>query len=75
MNTLAPNTVSPPSHQHQTIETQVDLQDSEAEIEATIKDELVRLCQENKRLCLMQEHLARRKAMVKRSQVIQQQIE
>jgi hypothetical protein len=76
MNTLAPNIAPPPSHQHQTIETQEDLQqDSEEEIKAVIKDELVRLRQENKRLWLMQEHLARRKVMEKRSQVMQQQIE
>jgi hypothetical protein len=35
----------------------------------------MRLCQENERLWLMQEHLAKRKAMVKRTQVMQQQIE
>jgi predicted KAP-like P-loop ATPase len=76
MNTLAPNIAPPPLHQHQTIETQEDLQqDSEEEIKAVIKDELARLRQENKRLWLMQEHLARRKAMEKRSQVMQQQIE
>jgi hypothetical protein len=33
------------------------------------------LRQENEHLCLMQEHLARRKAMAKRTQVMQQQIE
>jgi hypothetical protein len=45
------------------------------EIEAIIKYELMRLYQENEHLWLMQEHLARRKAMVKRTQVMQQQIE
>jgi hypothetical protein len=76
MNTSTPNIVPPPSHQYQTIETQEDLQqDCEEEIKTAIKDELARLRQENERLCLMQEHLARRKVMVKRSQVMQQQIE
>jgi hypothetical protein len=57
---LSPNTAPPPSHQHQTIETQEDLhQDSEEEIEAVIEDELAHLYQENERLCHMQEHLAR----------------
>jgi hypothetical protein len=60
MNTLAQNTMPPPPHQHQTIKIQEDLQqDSKEEIEGVIEDELVRLCQENKHLCLMQEHLAR----------------
>jgi hypothetical protein len=76
MNTSAPNTVPPPLHQHQTIEALEDLQqDSEEEIKAVIEDELVHLCQENECLRLMQEHLARRKAMAKRSQIMQQQIE
>jgi hypothetical protein len=76
MNTSAPTTIPPPSHQHQTIETQEDLQqDFEEETEAIIKDELVGLRQDNERLHLMQENLARRKAMAKRSQVMQQQIE
>jgi hypothetical protein len=76
MNTSAPTTVLPPSHQHQPIETQEDMQqDSEEEIEAIIEDELARLRQDNEHLHLMQDHLARRKAMAKRSQVMQQQIE
>jgi hypothetical protein len=76
MNTSAPNIVPPPPHQHQTIKTQEDLQqDSEEEIKAVIEDELVHLRQENERLCLMQEHLTRWKTMVKRSQIMQQQIE
>jgi hypothetical protein len=65
-----------PPHQHQAIETQENLQqDSEEEIEAIIEDELTRLSQENDRLRLMQEHLARQMVMAKRSQVMQQQIE
>jgi hypothetical protein len=43
----------------------------EEEIEAIIEDVLARLHQENERLCLMQEHLARHKAIAKRSQVMQ----
>jgi hypothetical protein len=44
MNTSAQNTMPPPPQQHQTIKAQEDLQqDSEEEIEAVIKDELVRL--------------------------------
>jgi hypothetical protein len=39
----------------------------EEEIEAVIEDELARLRQENERLRVMQEQLARRKAMVKRA--------
>jgi hypothetical protein len=59
-NTLDPNTVPPPSHQYQTIETQEDLQqDSKEEIKAVIKDELARLRQENEQLCLMQEHFVK----------------
>jgi hypothetical protein len=49
MNTSAPN-VQPP-FQHQETEAQEDPhQDSEEEIEAIIKDELVRLRQENEHL-------------------------
>jgi hypothetical protein len=44
MNTSSLNTVPPPSHQHQTTETQEDLQqDSKEEIEAVIENELARL--------------------------------
>jgi hypothetical protein len=44
MNTLAPNTVPPPLHQHQTIKAQDDLQqDSEEEIDAVIEVELAHL--------------------------------
>jgi hypothetical protein len=76
MNTLALNTQPPSPHQHQTTETQEDLQqDSEEEIEAVIEDELECLHQENERLRPVQEHMARQKAMAKRSQIIQQQIE
>jgi hypothetical protein len=68
--------VPPPSHQHQTSETQEDpRQDSKEEIKAVIEDEMmVHLHQENEHLRLMQEHLARRKAMAKRSQIKQHQI-
>jgi hypothetical protein len=60
MNTSVLDTAPPTSHQYQTIEIQEDLQqDSEEEIEAVIKDELACLHQENERMCLMQEHLAR----------------
>jgi hypothetical protein len=60
MNTSAPNTAPPPSRQHQTIETQEDLQQGlEKEIKAVIEDELARLRQENERPRLKQEHLAR----------------
>jgi hypothetical protein len=73
LNSSTPNTIHLPPHQHQTIKIQEDLQqDSEEEINAIIEDELARLCQENERLRLMQEHLARRKAMAKRSQVMWQ---
>jgi hypothetical protein len=66
-------TIHLPPHQHQTIKIQEDLQqDSEEEINAIIEDELARLYQENERLRLMQGHLARRKAMAKRSQVMWQ---
>jgi hypothetical protein len=72
MNTSPQNTMPAPPHQHQTIKTQEGLQqDSEEEIEAVIKDDLVCLHQENECLCLMQEHLARQKTMVKRSQIMQ----
>jgi hypothetical protein len=76
MNTSALNTQPPSPHQHQTTETQEDLQqDSEEEIEAVIEDELECLHQENERLRLVQEDMARKNAMAKRSQIIQQQIE
>jgi hypothetical protein len=76
LNTSDLNTMPLPSHQHQTIGTQEDLQqDSEEEIEAIIEDELAYLHQENERMRFMQEQSVRRKAMAKRSQVIQQQIE
>jgi hypothetical protein len=68
MNTSALNTQPPPPHQHQTTENQEDLQQgSEEEIEAVMKDELARLRQENEHMCLMQEHMAKRLAMAKRS--------
>jgi hypothetical protein len=47
----------------------------EEEIKAIIKVELACLHQENERLWFMQEQMARRKAMAKRTQVMQQQIE
>jgi hypothetical protein len=49
-------------------------QDSEEEIDTIIKDELAHDHQENERLRLIQEQMARRKAMAKRAQVMQQQI-
>jgi hypothetical protein len=74
VNTSTPNTQPP--LQHQETKTQEDQQqDSEDEIEAIIEDELVCLRQENERLRLMKEQLARRKAMVKRTETMQQQIE
>jgi hypothetical protein len=57
--------------QHQETEDQEDQQqDSDEEIKAIIKGELRCLPQENEHLWLMQEHLARRKAMAKRTQVM-----
>jgi hypothetical protein len=50
------------------------VQDSEEKIEAIIEDELAHLRQENEPLRLMQEYLARRKAMAKRALTMQQQI-
>jgi hypothetical protein len=50
-------------------------QDIDEEIKAIIEDVLMHLRQENEHLWLMQEHLVRRKVMVKRTQVMQQQIE
>jgi hypothetical protein len=47
-------------------------QDSEEEIEGVIEDELVCLHRENKRLRLVQEHMARRRVVMKRAQVMQQ---
>jgi hypothetical protein len=46
----------------------------EEEIEVVIEDELACLCQENELLRLVPEQMARRKAMAKRAQVMQQQI-
>jgi hypothetical protein len=73
MNTSVPSTQPPPQHQ-ETKAQEDQQQDSKEEIEAIIEDELVHLRQENERLRLMQELLARRKAMVKRDQVMQQRI-
>jgi hypothetical protein len=76
MNTSALNTLPPHSHRHQDIKIQDDQQqDSKEEIKAIIKDELVRLHQENERLWLMQEHMARRRVVVRRSKIMHQQIE
>jgi hypothetical protein len=76
MNTSTANTLPPPLQQHQAIETQeYQQQDSEEEIKAIIKDERARLCQGDERLRHMQEHMARRRAVERRSQIMQQQIE
>jgi hypothetical protein len=62
--------------QLQNTEAQEDLeQDFEEKIEAIIKDELVHIRQENEHLRLMQEKMVRRKAMTKRAQAMQQQID
>jgi hypothetical protein len=62
--------------QHQAIEIQEDQQqDSKEEIKTIIKDELARLRQENECLQLMQEHMARRRVVARRSQIMQQPIE
>jgi hypothetical protein len=50
-------------------------QDSEEEIDAVIEDELACLRQENRHLRLVQEQMARQRAVVKRVQIMQQQIE
>jgi hypothetical protein len=42
-------------------------QDSEEEIEVTIENELARLCQENERLRLKQEHMATRREAMQRA--------
>jgi hypothetical protein len=65
ISTSAPSTQPP--LQHQETKTQEDQQQDSEEIKAIIEDELARLRQENERLRLMQEQLARRKAMAKRS--------
>jgi hypothetical protein len=60
LNASALNTLPLPSQQHQAIKIQEDRQqDGEEEIKAIIEDELVCLRQENERLQLMQEHMAR----------------
>jgi hypothetical protein len=62
------NTLPPPLQQHQAIKIQEDQQqDSEEEIESIIEDELARLRQENECLWLMQEHMTRQRAVVRRS--------
>jgi hypothetical protein len=61
---------------HRETEAQEDQhQDFEDEIEAVIKDELTHLCQENKCLWLVQEHMDKRRVVIKRPQIMQQQIE
>jgi hypothetical protein len=60
LNASALNTLPPPSQQHQAIKIQEDRQqDGEEEIKAIIEDELACLHQENERLRLMQEHMAK----------------
>jgi hypothetical protein len=44
--------------------------DSEDEIEAIIEDELAHLCQENERLRLTQEHMARQRMVMKKAQIM-----
>jgi hypothetical protein len=73
MNTSTLSTQQQPQRQ-ETKAQEDQQQDSDEEIEAIIEDELTRLHQENECLRLMQEHLARRKAMTKRTQIMQQQI-
>jgi hypothetical protein len=66
MNTSAQTNQHP--NKPQNTKGQEDLeQDSEEEIKAIIKYELVCLCQENERLHLMQEQMVGRKAMAKRA--------
>jgi hypothetical protein len=50
-------------------------EDSEEEIEAIIEDKLAHLRTENEHLPLVQEQLARQNAVMKRVQIMQQQIE
>jgi hypothetical protein len=62
--------------QRQVTKAQEDQQqDSDEEIKAIIEDELTCLHQENEHLWILQEHLAKRKVMAKRTKVMQQQIE
>jgi hypothetical protein len=73
-DTSAPATQHP--NQLQNSEAQEEpQQDSKEEIEVVIEAELVCFRHENEHLQLMQEQMARRKAMAKRAQVMQQQIE
>jgi hypothetical protein len=66
MNTSMPT-------QQQDIKAQEDpQQNSEEEIEVVIEDELPRHRRENECLRLMQEQMAKRKAMTNRAQIIQQ---
>jgi hypothetical protein len=60
---------------HQQVEAEDDQHhDSKEEIEAVIEDEPARLRQENEHLWLVQEHMARRMAVMKRIQIMQHQI-
>jgi hypothetical protein len=66
MNTSMPT-------QQQDIKAQEDpQQNSKEEIEVAIEDELPRHRQENECLRLMQEQMAKRKAMTNRAQIMQQ---
>jgi hypothetical protein len=69
MDTFAPTTQHPNQQQNNKGQEELE-QDSEEEIESVIEDALARLRQENERLRLMQEQMARRKAMVKRAHVM-----
>jgi hypothetical protein len=62
--------------QHREAKAQEDQhQDSEDEMEAVIEDELARFRQENERLRLVQEHMAKERVVMKTAQITQQQIE
>jgi hypothetical protein len=70
----SPQTTQHPNQQQNSKSQGEPKQDSEEDIEAVIEDELARLRQENEHLQLIQEQMARRKALVKRAHVMHQQI-
>jgi hypothetical protein len=73
MHTSAPTTQHPNQQQNSKAQGELE-QDLEEEIKEVIEDGLVCLHQKNDHLRLMQEQMARRKAMAKKAQVMQQQI-
>jgi hypothetical protein len=70
-------------HNNNTIKThtekpklkKINIKTLRTKLKPVIEDELARLCQENKCLQLVQKHMTRRWAVIKRAKIMQHQIE